>query len=231
MGGVFNSVAKRPFIGVTGSTKRLAFSWWSSKLAIWLAGGRAVRINVQHPEATVPLDGLVIGGGDDIHPSEYKEEPVHGDYDQERDALELRYIRFALDKGAPLLGICRGMQLINIVKGGNLHSNINLMRRRTSKRQIVLPRKTVFITPDSCLEKATHRQKTKVNSLHQQAVRSVGQDLRVTAEDLDGFVQAIESTDESAILGVQWHPEYLLYVPSQLRLFRWLIKQSQSGNA
>lgn len=220
-------MAERPFIGVTGSSKRFSPSWWCIRFAVFLVGGCAVRISSKRPETERALSGLIISGGDDIDPALYGEEAAHSDYDRERDALELRYIRTGLKKRMPMLGICRGMQLLNIAKGGTLHLDINPQRDKTSKRPILLPRKTVHVDGRSQLAQVLGAQKIKVNSLHHQAVRHLGEGFSAAAHDLDSFVQAIESP-KYTLMGVQWHPEYLCYLPSQLRVFRWLVQQSQA---
>lgn len=221
-------MAQRPIIGVTGSAKRFSPSWWCIRLAVFLVGGRAVRISVQSPETCQPINGLVISGGDDIHPALYGEEAAHSDYDRERDALELRYIKTGLHKTMPILGICRGMQLLNIVKGGTLYLDINNLRRKTSKRPILLPLKNVHLESQSQLAQLLGKQTLKVNSLHHQAVRELGEGLYVAGRDQDNFIQAIESR-KYPVLGLQWHPEYLWYLPSQLRVFRWLVAQSKAN--
>lgn len=216
----------RPAIGVTGNGRRWSPSWWCIRCAIWLSGGRAVRISVRRPETRVPLAGLVVSGGDDVDPALYGEETAHSDYDRARDALEVRYIKTALAEGLPLLGICRGMQLINIVRGGTLYLDINGLRRYTTKRPLLWPAKPVRFATAAHLGEVMGAERLKVNSLHHQAVREVGIGLRPVAFDNDHFVQAIEAPTQP-IFGVQWHPEYLLFLPSQLRLFRWLIKAAR----
>lgn len=176
-------------------------------------------------------DGLVIGGGDDVHPTLYDEVAAHQDYDQARDALEIRYIHWALEQSIPLLGICRGMQLINVVQGGKLFADISRLRKNTSNKEILLPRKPVHVTALTRLEELIHKPKLRVNSLHHQAVSDLGQGLRACALDNDGFIQAIEHSQHGQIAGVQWHPEYLFYLPKQLSLFRRLVKQSRARQA
>lgn len=219
-------MAKRPIVGVTGAAKRMSPSWLCSKVAIFLAGGKALRINTRQRRPNAKLDALVIGGGDDLHPSLYDEMPAHSDYDQARDALEVDYLQQAIELHIPVLGICRGMQLLNITRGGTLYSDINPMRRRTSNKQILLPRKTVRLQPLSQVRQILGRDTVRVNSLHHQAVDKLGDNLTAGARDLDQFTQSIESNDGIHI-GVQWHPEYLFYLPRQLRLFRWLIKTAR----
>lgn len=200
-------------------------------MAIWLAGGRAVRISTHQPTPHLTPNGLVIGGGDDVHPTLYDEVAAHQDYDQARDALEIRYIHWALEQSIPLLGICRGMQLINVVQGGKLFADISRLRKKTSNKEILLPRKPVHITAQTRLAELVGKPRLRVNSLHHQAVSELGHSLQVCALDNDGFIQALEHSQQGHIAGVQWHPEYLFYLPKQLCLFRRLVKQSRARYA
>lgn len=218
-------MAARPRIGVTGTAGRWSPGWWCTALALRLTGAVPERISVRHAPSGASLDALVIGGGDDISPEHY-----HGDLrekvksDPERDLLEIQWIERALREGLPLLGICRGAQLINVVLGGDLHMDIGPLRRKTYNRPGLLPTKQVFVEPGALLEQVSGRRKLRVNSLHHQAINRVGRGLRVVGRDLDKFVQAVEGTGDQPILGVQWHPEYLFYLPSHLALFRWLVR-------
>lgn len=215
--------SRRPRIGVTGNHKRLSPSWFSIRFCVWLAGGDPVRISVRHPNDLVELEGFIISGGDDIHPSLYGEEGMpKADYDQPRDELEQRVIRHALNNSLPMLGICRGYQLINVSLGGKLHSDIRKMRSKTSNFGTILPRKTAVANGDTLLSRTVSSNRFRINSLHHQAVEQPGKGLSVVAKDLDDFSQATECP-ERHILGVQWHPEYMMYLPRQRRLFKWLV--------
>ncbi len=219
-------MAQRPRVGVTGNGRRWSPSWWCTRIALWLVGARAIRLSVHHAWTGEPLDALIIGGGDDISPEHYG-----GDVNQqvrldpERDQLEIDWIEWALEHRKPLLGICRGLQLINVVKGGSLYADISELRQQTYNRSGLLPTKQVKLRANSKMAALCRKNNLRVNSLHHQAVKDVGQDLQVVGRDLDQFTQAVESTDQTPILGVQWHPEYLFYLPAQLAIFRWLCCQ------
>lgn len=216
-------MAERPRVGVTGNARRWSPSWWCTRLALRLAGAQAVRISVRHQPAVEPLQALVIGGGDDISPEHYSGETIVGDsYDTERDRLEMRWIEKALEKNLPLLGICRGAQLINVVLGGTLHQDIRPLRVHTYNRPGLLPTKQVRLHEASQLAAICDRTNLRVNSLHYQAVENTGEDLVAVGWDLDSIIQAVECMRGRQIIGVQWHPEYLFYLPSQFALFRWL---------
>ncbi len=218
-------MAQRPRIGVTGNARRWSPSWWCTRLALLLAGGVPVRISVRHPFRGDPPDALVIGGGDDISPEHYNGD-MHAmvKSDPERDRLEIGWIRFALENRIPLLGICRGAQLINVVLGGTLHQDIRQLRKLTYNRPGLLPTKQVRLATDSTLARVCGKSRLRVNSLHYQAIREHGSELRIVGRDLDQIIQAVESATERRIIGVQWHPEYLFYLPAQFALFRWLLQ-------
>lgn len=227
---------KRPIIGITGPDKRISWGWWFGALSVWLAGGRPVRITPKRQTWLHRFDqlrGLIIGGGDDIDPNLYTDvtdldSEVQGEYDAERDALESEVIRRGLDAGLPMLGICRGAQLINIVKGGNLITDLRPIRKRTSNRWFVLPRKSLQVEPGSQLEGLIGGVQAKINSLHHQAIDRVGDGLRRVGRDLDDITQAVESSDDSFLLGVQWHPEYMPQVRRMRRIFRALVQRAKA---
>lgn len=218
----------RPVIGVTGNSKKYSPSWFSIRLALYLSGGRALRIKVGDDVDVKSFSGLIISGGDDIYPALYGEEPQKGkDYDRRRDSMEIEYIQYALDKNLPLLGICRGHQLINTVMGGTLYSSIRSMREKTSNRLSLLPKKRVRVEDGSRLGVLLGKSSILVNSLHSQAVKGVAAQLQEIAFDNDDIIQAVESLGNQSIIGVQWHPEYLCFLPRQLRLFRWLVEEAK----
>lgn len=145
-----------------------------------------------------------------------------GTLDRERDRLEKALIHRALDERRPVLGICRGMQLINVVLGGNLNRNLDAFYVETPKSRSLLPVKKVALEPGSLLGEVFDRRELWVNALHNQAVDGLGRRLRVAACEPAGVIQAIESTTGWCI-GVQWHPEYLPQKAVQQRLFRALV--------
>lgn len=217
---------KKRRIGVTGNSRRWAPSWLCTWLALKLVGAEAVRISLRHDPGDVDLHGLIIGGGDDISPEHYGQDiKAEVKPDPQRDEMEIRWIKHALDQHIPLLGICRGAQLINVVRGGTLHQDIRPMRFHTYNRPGLLPTKQVRLESDSLPAEMMGKTRIRVNSLHHQAIDKAGENLQVVGRDLDGIVQAFQATDGHCIIGVQWHPEYLFYLPRHLALFRWLTRQ------
>ena len=220
---------RKPRIGVTGNHRSWSPSWYSIQLAVRLAGGLPHRISVSHKHDPADLEGIIISGGDDIHPSLYGGDAMaKANYDQPRDELEAELIHYALQHGLPMLGICRGSQLINVALNGSLHGDIRQQRSNTSNFGTILPRKTALLESGSGLAKLVETNVLRINSLHHQAVEKTGDGLVVAALDLDHFIQAVECQQRN-IIGVQWHPEYLVYQAKQRCLFAWLVEKACSA--
>lgn len=216
---------KRPHIGVTGGDRGLPIAWWFIHWALWRCGAVACRMTPKRPEPDAALDGIVISGGDDIDAGLYlPDEPDTAPADPERDAFEIECLKRAIDGGIPIMGICRGAQLLNVVLGGNLHPDLRRIRKHTSNRRTPFASKDLLVEPDSGLEAILGTDKTRINSLHHQAIAELGDGLTVSGRDRDGIVQAVEHSGDRFILGVQWHPEYLPLRPRQHRLFAALVE-------
>ena len=114
-----------------------------------------------------------------------------------------------------------------MVLGGTLHEDIRPLRKRTYNRPGLLPTKQVRLDGASHLAALCRKNRLRVNSLHHQAVKEPGEGLQVVGRDLDDLVQAIESTQSKPVIGVQWHPEYLFYIPAQYAIFRWLLQTAE----
>ena len=214
-----------PVIAVTGPTRGAFGPRFLVGCAIRWYGGKPLQLRPGDPWQDYRYDGVVITGGHDIDPVLYTAEPeVVPKYDPERDALEAAIIDDALAHRLPLLGICRGAQLLNARRGGNLYQELRSQRRKTSNRRTVLPLKTLDIVPGSRLAELFGTERAQINSLHNQAINQLGQQLQVSGRDLDGIIQSIEDPDHPFLLGVQWHPEFLLLIRRQRRLFRALIE-------
>jgi putative glutamine amidotransferase len=213
-----------PRIGVTTSRR----SGWRIfpliALNLWLAGGRGLRWDTSRDADIAAVDGLIVGGGDDISPDLYKGELVaSARLDPDRDALERRLVMEALEAGKPVLGICRGAQMINVALGGNLLQDAYGHYSDSRYFRTILPRKTVEVASGTLLADVAGTTPLRVNALHTQAVDRLGAGLRASARDSGGMIQAIERTSDPFALGVQWHPEHLFYARRQRGLFRALV--------
>lgn len=148
--------------------------------------------------------------------------------DKERDAFEQSCLEKALRENLPILGICRGAQFLNIHLGGTLHEDLSGFYGEEDKISSVLPRTTVSLEKDSFLRFLLGSDVINVNSLHNQAVKELGQGLRIVARDQAGVTQAIELVSRPGVVGVQWHPEYLPVSRVQQRLFHALVQEALS---
>ena len=235
----------RPVIGITGNLGdqlcTLAEGYYRSVLQ---AGGIPVIIPPYEQTDILAdqldnLDGLIFSGGGDINPLYLGEEPVrelHG-VTPVRDAQELLLAKLAYNRQIPILGICKGIQIIAAALGGKLYQDINTQVEGVCvKHSQDLDRgtasHTVTIEPDTLLYNIFAETKgcLHVNSFHHQAVRQIPEGFRISAMSPDGVIEAIESTTFKSIIGVQWHPECFCLNGNEcmLPLFRWLITEAIS---
>jgi putative glutamine amidotransferase len=213
----------RPRIAVTTSSR----SGWRIfplvALNLWLAGATGVRWGTGRPANLDEIDGLIIGGGDDIGPDLYGGAvTITARIDPARDRLERSLAENALERGIPVLGICRGAQMLNVARGGTLHRDAWDIYPDAPFVKTILPRRHIDVVPGTLLAQHAGDARMTVNALHTQAVDELGARLRISARDQFGMIQAIESTREPFSLGVQWHPEHLFYARRQRAIFRAL---------
>ena len=198
---------QRPKIGITVSPRREAAYYDTFKRAVENAGGEAVTL--QSGRDSLPdVDGLLLPGGWDVDPALYGEvaEKAVGPIDRALDDTELTLFRQARDKQIPVLGICRGQQVINVAMGGSLIQHLEDHDVRVHGRKHLAH--TIEVDPESELGRAAGETSIRVNSLHHQAVRSLAPGLHQTAKGQDGTVEGLES-DDGLIVAVQCHPEEL----------------------
>lgn len=169
-------------------------------------------------------DGIIISGGQDIHPKFYGENQHKklGEVDSDVDRYQLELAQIAIFKDMPLLGICRGMQLINVASGGTLYQDLSeksddiLKHLQSGKRYDICH--NIRIEEGSILY-AVFGSSTKVNSYHHQAVKDLGEGLSITAVADDGIVEGIEMKGKKFVVGVQWHPEMMIAGGSEMEGF------------
>ena len=176
------------------------------------------------------IDGLVLTGGADYNPLWYGEQPekeLHT-INSTRDLPELLLTRLAFNRQIPILGICRGVQTMAIALGGNLVQDLKTPLKHGQDAPRSEATHSVTITEGSTLY-ALYGQETFVNSFHHQAVKDCGSHLHVVATAPDGVIEAVESTEQKALMGVQWHPEWM--GGEGLKLFEWLTQRSREFKA
>lgn len=215
---------RAPLIAVTSSRRRALFTAAMNRFTLLRAGARSVRLYPGKRLDLSRVDGLLIGGGDDIDVRLYDQDVVlETRLDPERDALELEALAMAEQRGLPVLGICRGAQILNVYYGGSLVPDIHALFDDLPRMRTGLPRKWITVRVDSRLHGMLGRERLRVNSLHHQAVDRLGRDLRAIARDDSGIIQAIENDNHPFLVGVQWHPELMPFHRGQQALFHRLV--------
>jgi putative glutamine amidotransferase len=244
----------RPLIGISG--RRMAISQLANTSqvygsrhmdvflsdfarCVWDAGGMPVNLPFETDgEIVARLDGILITGGQDVHPRRYGGTTVvdptndprlyHLAHDPERDDYEAGLLEAALDRDTPVLGVCRGHQLLNVVLGGTIVEDIpqSSVAHDSSLSALTDGSHDHLVTtkPDS-LVRTLYGERRRTNSWHHQAVDRLGDGLRITARADDGVVEAIEAPGRP-VLGVQWHPEWMS-TPDPV--FSWLVNAAAAG--
>ena len=182
------------------------------------------------------VDALILSGGGDINPLYLGEEPLRelGGINPARDWHELMLVRLAANRQIPILGICRGIQVMTAALGGRLYQDIYKEASATLKHSQETERHvcshTVRIASGSLLHRIFGTEVLPVNSFHHQAVREAAQGFSVSAFSPDGLIEAVESTHHKSMIGVQWHPECMILGGdrSMLPLFEWLVGEARS---
>lgn len=152
----------------------------------------------------------------------------HTGVDIHRDKLETALLTQALQQAKPVLGICRGMQLINVLRGGSLYRDLSSFYTEIPQTRSLLPVKEIYLHHDSRLASILGCEKLHVNALHNHAVAQLGHHIKICAQEKTGVIQGIEASDTWCI-GVQWHPEYLPHKSVQQHLFKALVAAAKSS--
>lgn len=238
-------MAKRPLIGIPCFSTERADSrrpvYANNKTyvhAIERAGGvplllPPMDLAESRAAALSALDGLLLTGGGDLDPAYYGEEmlPQCNEPERERDEAEFAFTQDALAERMPILGVCRGMQLLNVTRGGNLIQDLATQRPETARHdQLDHPRTfrahSMDINPSSRLGEILGLSQAMVNSLHHQAVDRPGEGVEIVAWSEDGVAEALELRDYPFALAVQYHPEELVTDDDEasVRLFRAFVE-------
>lgn len=181
------------------------------------------------------VQGLILSGGHDVDPHLYGEEPEQkiGKTWPARDHFDMRLLKLAEEKGIPVLGICRGAQIINVAHGGSLYQDLSYREKHTLKHSQnhtpSLPTHGMKVDEDSHLAKILGKTEFLVNSFHHQLLKEIAPDLKAVAQAPDGVNEAIEN-QAGTVIGVQWHPEMLhrnKEVAFMNNLFKWVIDNAK----
>jgi putative glutamine amidotransferase len=228
-----------PLIGIT--TSRVYNRYGFSQIAVTeayvkavsRAGGTPLLIPLGLPDAAYPtllehLDGILFTGGGDVQPERYggQPHPLVSEIDPDRDRVEISLLKDCLTGNKPFLGICRGLQLINVAMGGSLYEDLQMQHPLAQRHQFfpekprTFPAHGVQIEPESRLAGILGSTQTEVNSLHHQGVRQLAAGLLASAHAPDGVIEAFELPDYPFGLAVQWHPEWMQDRESMRALFQ-----------
>lgn len=199
------------------------------------AGSEGEEMRSYAAEVMSRCAGLLLSGGADMSPTSYGEEAREAAWrgDSVRDGWETALFEAAESLRVPILGVCRGHQLINVARGGSLVQDLQSMVRGTlahrSQELYCGLRHALTLVGASRMSACFDGEPLQVNSVHHQAVKKLGQGLRVTAHSPDGTIEGIEDTGEAWIVGVQWHPEWMLDSLAQRRLFEVFVAQASES--
>lgn len=228
----------KPFIGVTSDIDEKGDTLVQTRYitAVRRAGGVPIVLPVGMEaidEVCAHLDGLLLIGGEDIDPSLFGEEPHQklGKVFPQRDEMELALVKAMAQQDKPVLGICRGYQIMNVACGGTLYQDIHAqladdLLQHNQLTDLEFATHLVDIVSDSILAECAGTSEIRVNTLHHQAVKEAPSPLVVTAMAKDGVIEAFESSEHSFFVGVQWHPEALVKRDdaTSLRLFERFVE-------
>ncbi len=212
--------------------------------AVALAGGCPVLIPLGLPddrlaELASRLDGVLFSGGGDVHPARYNSQPhpLVNSVDEDRDRVEINLFQATLSRKTPFLGICRGLQVINVAMGGSLYEDL-INQGATSIHHDYFPNKPrhylahpVEIDANSRLVQILGSTQVQVNSMHHQGIRKLASGLHPTAWAPDGVIEAVEIPNHPFGLAVQWHPECLQGQPAMRCLFQEFIRAASEHSS
>jgi putative glutamine amidotransferase len=235
-----------PLIGITSGYRTIELKYLHSCLsrkytqAIIHAGGIPLILPANLPtsqlETLLPkLDGIIFSGGDDVNPKLYNEAQLPETIRilDERDEIESVLLKSCIKQGKPVFGICRGLQIINVVLGGSLYQHIQSQHPggiQHDRHDDIRERQhhSVSVTAGSLLDRLTGLPSLQVNTLHHQGIRDLAKGLTTCAKcGEDGLIEAVERTEQRFFLAVQWHPEELTEYPEQRKLFEGFVKACQ----
>jgi len=220
---------QKPLVVVSGSSKGSRSAWQASRILLGIHGAQSRFVHPNNWSEEISMDGLLLLGGVDIDPALYggKPHPSIMRIEPERDHMELQLLQYAKRENLPIMGICRGMQMINLSYGGTLLPHIGDLELDFVHHKTLFPMKRVNVIDGTRLHAIFDSHRVKVNALHHQTVERLGVGLRKAAHDRNGIIQAIEHNEAPFVMGVQWHPEFMPYMWHTQRLFDAFVRAAR----
>jgi putative glutamine amidotransferase len=238
----------KPLIGITAYRRTLPKTGWlydvcyaQNAIVIHEVGGLPVFVPGWLPEDDLRelytrLDGVLLPGGDDVDPTNYRAErhETVKRTDPERDATEFKLTQWAVEDDKPILGICRGCQVMNVALGGTLYQDIPTFIKtqqrhdiNTSEEPRSLLMHDVIIESDTLLAEIMGGERVRVNSIHHQSIDQPAPNVRIVAHADDGVIEGLQVPDKQFALAVQWHPEDITTDPRMKRLFASFVEAAR----
>lgn len=247
-----NKTEKKPIIGISGSILidssgmfpgyKRAYVNHDYVSSVIKNGGIPIIIPITEDKNLIKqqinlIDALILSGGHDVNPNLYGEEHLQklGEIMPERDFFDFNLIKFAKEKNIPILGICRGFQILNVYHGGTLYQDLSYNKdcyiKHSQGYNPKLVTHSVKLTNESKLFNLFNDKEFLVNSFHHQTIKDIAPSLKIAAISKDGVIEAFESEDYNFLIGVQWHPEMLHENINEMNiLFSSLINEAKKGN-
>ena len=235
---------KKPLIGLMPLVDEERASYWmlpEYMKGVGDAGGVAMMLPLTDNEDSIvqiadAMDGFIFTGGPDVAPALYGEEklPECGALCEGRDAMEKRLLSAALKRNKPVLGICRGLQLMNVALGGSLYQDLPTQHPseicHSQKAPYDAPCHDVQLLEGSLLHNLLGKETTAVNSRHHQAIKELAPGMKAMAYSPDGLIEAICMPDKDFVWAVQWHPEHSCMVnPDSAKIFKVFVDAARNA--
>lgn len=225
-----NIEIRKPKIAITKPNNKGKLFYYLSALVVSIFGAKALSFEPKDNYKKKEFDGLILSGGSDLNPKLYNSNiRMQNSYDNERDKMEKYLVEKSIHENKSILGICRGAQMLNVSLGGDLNPDMRLVSDNAISNDSILKklfnRRKLKILTNSKLWEIFKSRRARINSIHNQSLNNLGDNLKINAIEETGIVQGIEyDKDSKFILGLQWHPELMTYNKENRRIFKKFVE-------